>query len=483
MKFETVIGLEVHAQLSTDSKIFCTCSAKFGADQNTHVCPICLAMPGVLPVMNRKAVDFAIKMGLATHCTISQRSIMARKNYFYPDLPKGYQISQYEEPLCKNGFLEVETEGVRKKIRLNRIHLEEDAGKSIHAEEFVGANETLVDLNRCGVPLIEIVSEPDMSSPREAFLYLNQLRQILQYLEICDGNMDQGSLRCDANVSLRPVGETRLGTSTELKNMNTFHGIEKALGHEIKRQERILRDGGRIVKETLLWDAAQSTIVPMRSKELAHDYRYFPDPDLVPIEVDADWVARMRSQMPELPVARTQRFVDEFGLTPHDAEILTDTRPLADYFEACLTHHSDAKLVSNWVMGKILRVLNDRKISINQLPVRPENLARLLVLIQKGTVSDRMAKTVFDQMVETGEVPEAIVQKSGLTQVSDESEIEAMVDRVLDENPKELARYLSGKTKLYAFFVGQVMKLSRGKANPKVVNACLTRKIELRRGA
>lgn len=478
MEFEPVIGLEVHAQLLTESKIFCKCSTQFGSEQNKQVCPICLGMPGVLPVLNKKVIDFAIKMGLATNCQISPHSIMARKNYFYPDLPKGYQISQYEEPICKRGYLKIDVNGKLKRIRLNRIHLEEDAGKSVHAEEYVEESETLIDLNRCGVPLLEIVSEPDINSPHEAYLYLNQLRQILQYLGICDGNMEEGSLRCDGNVSIKAVGETKLGISTELKNMNTFHGLEKALEYEVERQKKIIKSGGQIAKETLLWDSSRNMAIPMRSKEMAHDYRYFPEPDLVSIEVAHEWIERIRSTMPEMPMQRKVRFMREYNLPAYDAEVLTDTKSLADYYEACLKYTSNTKELSNWVMSRVLQILKDKKIDINDFSVPPENLASMINFINAGTISRRMAKTVFDKMVETGKNPKIIVEESGLTQVSDSAQIEDMVEQVLQKYPNELEKYLSGKTKIFGFFVGQIMRLSKGKANPKIVNDLLKQKIE-----
>ncbi|MBN1350650.1 Asp-tRNA(Asn)/Glu-tRNA(Gln) amidotransferase subunit GatB [candidate division KSB1 bacterium] len=478
MDYEAVIGLEVHAQLLTDSKAFCKCSARFGGEQNQQVCPICMGMPGVLPVMNAKAVDFAIKMGIATNCEISARSIMARKNYFYPDLPKGYQISQYEEPLCKNGFVEIKIDDQMKKIRLNRIHLEEDAGKSIHAEEYVDANETLIDLNRCGVPLVEIVSEPDISSPREAYLYLSHLRQILQYLEICDGNLEEGSLRCDANVSIKPVGTKKLGVSTELKNMNSFHGIEKALEFEINRQKKIVAAGGNVQKQTLLWDAANGIAAPMRSKELAHDYRYFPDPDLVPIDVDQNWIDRIKARMPELPSARKARLINQYNLPDYAADVLTGSKTFADFFEECLTHISNAKLVSNLMLGAMLRVLNEKKIDFNRMPVQPKNFAQLVELIINNTINESIAKTVFEKMVDSGQPAAAIVQESGLSQVSDNAHIEALICDILETNPAELKKYRAGKTKLFGFFMGQVMKASRGKANPKIVEDILKRKLD-----
>jgi len=477
MEYETVIGLEVHAQLSTESKIFCSCSTKFGAAPNTQVCPICLGMPGVLPVLNERAVEYAIKMGLATHCHITPRSIFARKNYFYPDLPKGYQISQYEEPLCENGYVEIEVNGQTQKIGIIRIHLEEDAGKSVHAEEWVAEDETLVDLNRCGVPLIEIVSAPDIRSPREAYLYLSALKQILEYLEISDCNMEEGSLRCDANVSIRPMGSKKFGTRTEVKNMNSFHALEKALEYEVERQKEILRRGGTIVQETLLWNARENRVVPMRSKEEAHDYRYFPEPDLVPLAIDQTWIDRIASSLPELPLARKQRFVQQYHIPAYDAEVLTSSKYLADFYEACVHLYGDAKTVSNWVMGEVLRFLREKKLEIQQSILTPEQLTELLQLIDTGTISVSIAKKIFDEMVESGQSPKVIVEKKGLVQVSDKDQLVEIVDQVIAAHPQEVQKYLNGKEGLLGFFVGQVMRASKGKANPKLVNEIVREKL------
>jgi aspartyl-tRNA(Asn)/glutamyl-tRNA(Gln) amidotransferase subunit B len=473
MSYESVIGLEVHAQLLTDSKVFCECSAKFGGDPNSQVCPICIGLPGVLPVLNKRAVEFAIRMGLATHCRIAPLSIFARKNYFYPDLPKGYQISQYEEPLCEDGFVTIELDGADKRIGITRIHLEEDAGKSVHAEEYVDDFETLVDVNRCGVPLIEIVSEPEMRTPKEAYLYLKRLRQLVQYLEICDGNMEEGSFRCDANVSVRPVGAAELGVKTELKNMNSFRGVEKALEYEIQRQVNLLNDGGEIIQQTLLWDADRNQAIPMRSKEYADDYRYFPEPDLVPVEVSQAWSEQIKDELPELPLARKRRFVEEYRIPEYDAEILTETRRLADYFEEVASLSGDAKASSNWIMGEVLRTLREKQIDLSEMDVKPADLADLVKLINSGRISGSIGKSVFQKMVSTGTKAAKIVQEEGLLQVSDESELEAHVVSAIQANPDEVQKYLDGKEQVLGFLVGQVMKATRGKANPKVVNELL----------
>lgn len=478
MKYEPVIGLEVHAQLLTASKIFCRCSTAFGAPQNSQVCPICLGMPGVLPVLNRKAVEFAIRMGLATNCRIAAHSIFARKNYFYPDLPKGYQISQYEEPLCENGWVEIEmADGALKRIGLTRIHLEEDAGKSVHAEEYVAENETLIDVNRCGTPLIEIVSEPDMRSPREAYLYLTRLRQLVRYLGICDGNMEEGSLRCDANISIRPVGVEKFGVKTELKNMNSFRNVEKAIEFEINRQIQLLEAGGQVVQQTMLWDANNGKVLPMRSKEEAHDYRYFPEPDLVPLRVEAKWREAIQSALPELPWARRHRFVEQYGLPQYDAEVLTDEQAVADYFDATAKLVKDAKLASNWVMGEVLRVLKEQKIGITQFALEPAAFAELLNLLADGIINAKIAKDVFEAMLTSGKAAKAIVAEKGLVQVSDTSVIEKAVAEIIAAHPQEVERYRNGEEKVFGFLVGQLMKATKGKANPKVVNEVLRKKL------
>ncbi len=477
MQYEAVIGLEVHAQLLTDSKIFCGCSTRFGAEPNSQTCPVCLGMPGVLPVLNERAVEFAIRMGLATNCSIAPFSRFARKNYFYPDLPKGYQISQYELPLCSNGYVDIELEdGTEKRVGIIRIHLEEDAGKSIHDPALAG-EDTLVDLNRCGVPLIEIVSAPDLRTPQEAYAYLVRLKQLVTYLGICDGNMEEGSLRCDANVSVRPVGSDTFGVKTEVKNMNSFRNVERALTYEINRQIQVLESGGKIVQETLLWDANEGIARPMRSKEEAHDYRYFPEPDLVPLEVSSEWIESIRASLPELPRARKKRFVEQYQIPEYDAGVLTMTRELADYYEAVAANCNEYKMVSNWVMGEVLRVLNEQKIDITAFPISPERLANLLKLIINKTISNNIAKTVFEELLQSDKDPQAIVEEKGLAQVSDRSVIEKIVDQVIADNPKQLEQYRSGKTKVFGYFVGQVMRATKGKANPAIVNEILKEKL------
>ncbi|MBW1676121.1 MAG: Asp-tRNA(Asn)/Glu-tRNA(Gln) amidotransferase subunit GatB, partial [Deltaproteobacteria bacterium] len=463
-------GLEVHAQLLTKTKIFCGCSTEFGAPPNTHTCPVCLGMPGVLPVLNRKVVDYTIRMALATNCTIARESRFARKNYFYPDLPKGYQISQYELPIAEHGHVFIEVNGKTSRIGITRIHMEEDAGKLIH---YPYRPASVVDFNRTGVPLIEIVSEPDMRTPEEAGAYLRQLRAILRYLEICDGNMEEGSFRCDANVSVRPAGTNTFGTRTELKNMNSFKHVENALAYEIRRQEAVIEDGGKVVQETRLWDPAKGVSVSMRGKEEAHDYRYFPDPDLLPLVIDEGWVEEIRSTLPELPDAKKARFIQDYGLPSYDAGVLTSSGALADYFEACAKLFPEPKTVSNWIMGSLLAILKAENRTIEQSPVSPERLAELLRLIDSGIISGKIAKTVFDEMASSGNAPETIVREKGLVQITNVDAIAEVIKQVLSEHPEEVSAYKAGKSKLFGFFVGQVMKATRGKANPKMVNEIL----------
>ena len=479
MDYEAVIGLEVHAEMLTASKIFCGCSARFGAAPNENTCPLCLGMPGVLPVLNRRVVEFAIKAGLATHCAIAPLSRWARKNYFYPDLPKGYQISQYELPICTAGRVDIEVDGAPRSIRLTRIHMEEDTGKNIHDQH---GDASLVDYNRCGVPLLEIVSEPDIRTAAEAGAYLRKLRQVLQYLEVCDGNMEEGSFRCDANISVRPRGSDTLGTKAEVKNMNSFRAVEKAIEHEIERQIDLVSHGERVVQETRLWDPDREETRPMRSKESAHDYRYFPDPDLLPLEVSREWVAEVQAALPELPDARRARFAEALGLPAYDAEVLTARKDVADYFEAAVAAHANPKAISNWVMGDVLRLVRERKLDealvIREWPLPAERLASMIKLIDDDTISGKIAKTVFEQMVATGQTPEAIVAEQGLSQVSDSGAIDAAIAAVLDANPDKVAEYRSGKDKLFGFFVGQVMKATQGKANPGKVNALLKERLD-----
>ncbi len=473
MDYEVVIGLEVHAQLLTRSKIFCGCSTRFGAPPNTQTCPVCLGMPGVLPVLNRSAVEFLMKTALACHCQIAPRCRFARKNYFYPDMPKNYQISQYDEPLAQGGYVEIPTPEGLKRVRLIRIHLEEDVGKSIHGENLDDPRASYVDFNRSGVPLMEIVSEPEISSPEEAKLYLQQLRAILQYLEVCDGNMEEGSFRCDANVSLRPRGARELGTKVEIKNLNSFRHVQRALEYEVRRQTRALDEGERLVQETRLWDANRSVTRSMRSKEFAHDYRYFPEPDLVPLLTTPAWIDQMRVTLPELPDARMQRFVREYGLPEYDASVLTSSKALADYYEACVALYREPKVVSNWMMVELLRALNRDGMEVEQARVTPTHLADLLKLIDAGTISGTLAKTVFEDMYTTGKSAAEIVQEKGLRQISDEGALLAAIEQILAAHPNEVRDYRGGRDKLFGFFVGQVMKATQGKANPQTVNKLL----------
>ena len=474
MQYETKIGLEVHAQLLTDSKIFCSCSTRFGESPNNNTCPICLGMPGVLPVLNRRVVELTIKAALATSCRIISYSQFARKNYFYPDLPKGYQISQYELPLARGGCIELEMDqGQRtKKIGINRIHMEEDAGKLLHELDGVPADHSYVDFNRTGVPLIEIVSEPHINTPEEASEYLRILRSMLQYLEVCDGNMEQGSFRCDANISLRPQGAAVLGTKVEIKNMNSFRNVMRALEYEAGRQASLLDSGEKIIQETRLWNVNQGITESMRGKEEAHDYRYFPDPDLVPLVIDDAWIDEIRSTLPELPREKKERFIREYNIPEYDANILTETRPLADYFEECIKSFAQPKTISNWIMGDVLRHVTDTR-QVADFAATPQHLGEMLKLIDNGTISGKIAKTVFEDMAATGKMPEDIVRERGLVQVSDESALEKAIQEVLTANEDQVAQYRQGKEKVFGFLVGQVMKATKGKANPQVVNELL----------
>ncbi|APG28895.1 aspartyl/glutamyl-tRNA amidotransferase subunit B [Syntrophotalea acetylenivorans] len=472
-KYEVVIGLEVHAQLTTDTKIFCNCSTTFGNEPNSQTCPVCLGLPGALPVLNKKVVEYAIRTGLATECTIAPRSIFARKNYFYPDLPKGYQISQFELPICEHGRLDIETDDGSKTIGITRIHMEEDAGKLLHGNE-AGSR---VDLNRACTPLMEIVSEPDMRSSDEAIAYLKKLHQIVVYLGVCDGNLEEGSFRCDANVSIRPWGQKEFGTRAELKNINSFRFIKQAIDYEIERQADILEEGGRVVQETRLFDTASGTTRSMRGKEEAHDYRYFPDPDLVPLLVSEEWIERARRELPELPAAKIERFVEEYDIPRYDAEVLAAERAIADYYDALVKLHGNGKLCSNWVMGEVQRALNDNGLEINDCPVTPQLLAGMLKRIDDNTISGKIAKKVFDAMWKSGKDADTIIEEQGLKQVTDLSAIEPLVDEVLAANPGQVAEYRGGKEKLLGFFVGQIMKASKGKANPATLNELLKKKL------
>ena len=474
--YEAVIGLEVHVQLATASKLFCSCPTTFGQPANANVCEVCSGMPGALPVPNRQAVHFAALVGLATNCAINTRSIFARKNYFYPDLPSGYQISQFELPICEHGHLEVDVDGRRKRVGITRIHMENDAGKNIHAQ---GENLSYVDLNRAGTPLVEIVSEPDMRSAAEAVAYLKALYNIVTYLGVCDGNMEEGSFRCDANVSLRPVGTEPFGTRTELKNLNSFRNVQRAIEYEIARQQDVLDDGDKVVQETRLYDAVKNTTASMRSKEEAHDYRYFPDPDILPGDITEEDMTRWRAEMPELPHVRMARFVVMAGLPEAEAEVLVQSRGLADFFEAAAAK-ADPKKVANFVLGPLLRECNARGLSAadpSAWAMKPEALAELVRLVDGGTISAKIANDIFGDIFEQGVMPEAYVKEKGLVQISDTSALEAAVDEVIAANPAEVEAYRGGKTKLISFFVGQIMRATKGKANPALVNELLAKKL------
>ncbi|MEY4528458.1 MAG: Aspartyl/glutamyl-tRNA(Asn/Gln) amidotransferase subunit [Nitrospirota bacterium] len=473
MIYEVVIGVEVHAQLRTKTKMFCGCGTTFGRSANSQTCPVCLGLPGTLPVINRAAVEMAVRAGLALNCTIGANNQFDRKNYFYPDLPKGYQISQYESPICEHGWIEIAVGDSKKRVKIRRAHLEEDAGKNVHE---TGTSGSRVDLNRAGTPLLEIVTEPDMRSADEVVAYLKGLRDILMYLDVCDGNMDEGSFRCEPNLSLRPLGQKEFGTKVELKNINSFKFVKDAVEYEIKRQTKVLSEGGKIFQETRLWNLERGETAVMRSKEEAHDYRYFPDPDLVPLKLDKEWIEGLRGSVPELPAARVSRFVREYGLPEYDAGVLTVSKGIADYFEACVTLFNQPKTVSNWVMGELTRELNLSGTEIAASPVTPERLVALLQLVEKGTVSLKVAREIFPELYRSGKTPEQIVQEKGLTQVSDEGALDKIIDEVLAKNPAQVAQFKEGKQQVLGFLVGQVMKASGGKANPGKVNELLKKK-------
>ena len=469
-EYEVIIGLEVHAELSTKTKMYCNCSTTFGADPNTHCCPICTGMPGVLPVLNERVVEYAVKAGLATNCEISRFSKQDRKNYFYPDLPKAYQTSQYDLPLCIGGHLDINVNGNKKRIGITRIHIEEDAGKLIH-DAYTG--DTLVDMNRCAVPLIEIVSEPDIRSADEAVAYMQTLKSILEYLEVCDCKMQEGSLRCDVNLSVRPVGQKEFGTRTETKNLNSFKAIHNSIEFEIQRQIEVLENGGVVHQETRRFDDVKGVGYAMRSKEDAQDYRYFPEPDLAPIVLSDEYINNMKDNLPEMPHIKKERYVSEYGLPEYDAEILTSSKKTANFFEKTNSICNNPKSVSNWLMGDFARLLNEKEIEIDESKVTEENLASLIMLIDKGTISSKIAKQIFEEMFETGEKAEDIVNKKGLVQISDEGAIKEICQKIVDANPQSIADYKAGKDRAIGFLVGQVMKETKGKANPQIVNKLL----------
>ncbi len=478
MNYEAVIGLEIHSELKTKTKIFCGCATTFGAEQNTHVCPVCLGLPGVLPTVNRRVVEFAIKAGLATNCTINQYSKFDRKNYYYPDLPKNWQTSQYDLPIAEHGYVDIDVEGNKKRIRLTRIHMEEDAGKLVHSGTNIKDSVTSnVDYNRTGVPLIEIVSEPDMSSAEEARAYMEKIKAILEYIDVSNCRMEEGNLRADINVSLRPVGSEKLGTRTEMKNINSFKSLEDAINYEIERQAEVLDDGGEIIQETRTWDPDRGITLSMRSKENAHDYRYMPEPDLPPIVTTAEEIEAYRKELPELPDARRARLEQEYGLSEYDAGIITGSRAMAEYFDAVVGEGADPKTAANWMMGDLAKNLNAESKTIEESPIEAKRLAQMIALIEKGTISGKIAKKVFSEMWTCPDSPDKIVKDKGLVQITDTKAIEAIVDAVLEANQKAVDDYKGGNKKAIGALVGQVMKQSKGKANPQMVNELLAKKL------
>ncbi len=478
MKYTTVIGLEVHSELKTKSKAFCSCSTEFGGAPNTHVCPVCLGMPGALPVLNRQVVEFAIRTGLALDCEIKKFNKFDRKNYFYPDLSKNYQISQFDKPICEHGHIDIEVDGNTKRIGITRIHMEEDAGKLVHSGATIKSSDSsAVDYNRAGVPLIEIVSEPDMRSSAEARAYLAKLKAILEYTDVSDCKMQEGSLRCDANISVMPEGSSEFGTRAEIKNLNSFRALERAIEYEVQRQIELIEDGGTVVQETRTWDDAKGMTLSMRSKEEAHDYRYFPEPDLVPVEIDDAWIARVKNELPELPAARKARLMKEKGLVDYDAENIVAVKAMAEYFDEAAKHTDDAKGIANWMLGDVSAYLNSENVTIEDFPIAPANLGEMVNLINKGVLSSKLAKKVFAEMLKTNKEPKVLVKELGLEQISDEGAIVKIVEETLAENPQSVADYKAGKDRALGFLVGQIMKKSRGKANPEMVNNLLKEKM------
>ncbi len=478
--YEAVIGLEIHAELKTRSKMFCACDASFGGEPNTRTCPVCLGLPGVLPVLNRRAVELAVRLALALHCEIAPYSIFHRKNYFYPDMPKNFQISQYDLPLGVGGYLDLEEEGEAFRVGITRVHLEEDTGKTVHVSEsgrIHGSEYSLEDFNRAGVPLLEIVTEPDIRTPEQARAFMQELKSIMEHLEVSDCRMEEGSLRCDANVSLRPLGSARLGVKTEVKNMNSFRALQRALAYEIRRQQEALEVGGEVVQETRHWDADANVTTPLRTKEYAYDYRYFPEPDLVPLELDRAFIAAVEEALPELPAQRRRRLREEYGLPAHDAAVLTSSKAMGDFYEAAVAAGADPKAASNWMMGELSAYLNAKGVEIGEVPVTPAQLAGMIELVEKGTISGKIAKSVFEEMLESGRDAEEIVAERGLTQISDQGELEAVVEEVVKENPGVVEDFRKGKERAVSFLVGQVMRKTRGRANPQLVNGLLQRRL------